>query len=264
MMACGGGSTPLPSHDATPEQPPDNHNTCMPRTLTASCTGSAAAVNANYFGGAGSHSLCGAEVDIPATCSGGCAVTGTYVSPDAADFALAGDPQALCAETPDAQLGDPCTFTVTGPAGMAAIEMDLNSVNPCLPTRAQLAGDGTVTSQAYLACVANACTAAPAPTITKFLKLCDAATLAMFETLRSTGVFSADPSFGDTRPACLLAFDNATQKLASGVTQRCIGDWQCPEHALCDDQITRLGGGDRIAVCKPGPRGTLTPAMLAE
>jgi hypothetical protein len=68
----------------------------------------------------------------------------------------------------------------------------------------------------------------------------------------------------DHRTACLLAFDPVTQVVASGITRRCIGDWQCPEHALCDDQIPRLVGGDPIAVCKPGPRGTLTPAMLSE
>jgi hypothetical protein len=61
----------------------------------------------------------------------------------------------------------------------------------------------------------------------------------------------------------LLVWDDTADALASGITTKCIGDWQCPDHALCDDQLTLLvTTSTPVGVCKPGPRGTLSPVSL--
>jgi hypothetical protein len=82
---------------------------------------------------------------------------------------------------------------------------------------------------------------------------CDSATLSMYGTSGVNGGIGV----------CLLAWDDATQSVASGITRSCMGDWECPAGALCDDQITALDLSGTLALCKPGPRGTLTPAMLS-
>jgi hypothetical protein len=63
---------------------------------------------------------------------------------------------------------------------------------------------------------------------------------------------------------CLLAWDASTNMVKSAVSQVCLGDWDCPSGSFCDDQIPPLPASfpTKFAVCNPGPRGTLTPAML--
>jgi len=103
-----------------------------------------------------------------------------------------------------------------------------------------------------------------------FLQPCDAWVMSMFGagvngvyaelwTTQSVGPPSIPPD------GCLLAWDDATQTLTSGKTIKCIGDWQCPVGTLCDDQLMFVlpYASDHPGFCKPGPRGTLTPAMLS-
>lgn len=178
---------------------------------------------------------------ITATCAQGCAVDVNRSSIGSGDPVVA-DPALLCADTPAAKVGDAC-----GPQ------------QPCLPTRAILAADGTVTGQTYLACGAGGtCVEAAAPTIPGYLQACDATTVATYGVADATGLVV----LGDQ--ACLIAWDAAAGAATSGVTRACVGDWECPAGGLCDDRLTRLDAqtGTIVAVCKPGPRGTLTPAML--
>lgn len=174
---------------------------------------------------------------VQASCANGCSVSGseTFLT----SYAMT--PISLCAETPDVQIGDSCTTS-------------------CVPTRAALAGDGTVLSEAYLACDSGShrCVAQNAPVLPNYLHACDPSIVAQHNGQSVNGV---DGSPNAWMSSCLLAWDSAAQAMTSGVTHVCIGDWECPEGSLCDDQITSLVGGP-LAVCKPGPRGTLTPAML--
>lgn len=177
-----------------------------------------------------------------ATCAQGCAVEASRTTIGTGD-PLVDAPSLLCAETPAAAVGDPCGAT-----------------RPCLPTRATLAADGTVTGQTYLACGAGGtCVAAAAPTIDRYLQACDASTIATYGVAGATGI--VDLGGGQ---ACLIAWDAAAGAPTSGVTRACVGDWECPISALCDDRLVQLtASAGPIAVCKPGPRGSLTPAMLA-
>jgi hypothetical protein len=203
-----------------------------------------------YSMGAGTSSMCyekyaGEEVQ----CTSGCAVTGfkTVAVTDAQASqlkAFVSNASVLCAETPVAQVGDAC---------------DSSGSHPCLPTRAQLAADGTVASQSYLACAETGqCVAAAAPVIAGYLQPCDPATLTSY------GVVDANGAVASYISACLLAWNSNTQAITSGRTISCIGDWECPEGSLCDDMIVDLmSPSQRLNVCKPGPRGVLTPGMLS-
>jgi len=136
-----------------------------------------------------------------------------------------------------------------------------------------LNNDGTVAGQDYLTCVNHVCASSPAPTIPNYLAACDAATIAQYGTPNTTGAVVIPFNTASTAPyspaqnpwVCLLAWDVAGQVSTNGVTHACIGDWQCPANALCDDQIAVLAPNRaKVGVCKPGPRGTLTPAMLGD
>ncbi|HLL25708.1 MAG TPA: hypothetical protein VK427_26405 [Kofleriaceae bacterium] len=180
--------------------------------------------------------------DTTATCAEGCAVEVEFPERRVEDLGIAqltAAPRVLCAETAEARVGDACK-----PDGTL----------PCLPTRAHLAADGTVTGQTYLACGANqTCATAPPPVISRYLEACDPAIVAEHG---ANGV-NRGVSVGGV-DACLLALNAATHTVASGRTKRCVGDWNCPAGSLCDDQVSGVA-----AVCKPGPRGMLSPAMLA-
>jgi hypothetical protein len=184
-----------------------------------------------------------------ATCAQGCAVNGDLTlrgqSNAQQDLFVMGDHLAsLCKETPVAKVGDACSGEGT----------------PCFPTRAELAPDGTVAGQTYLVCGKSLrCEARPAPTVPGYLTACDAATLAQYGKSGVNGVVAAG-----TDHECLLAWDAAASVITSGVTIACVADSQCPTGALCDDAMTVLSPttAKATAVCKPGPHGTLTPAML--
>ncbi|HLL25707.1 MAG TPA: hypothetical protein VK427_26400, partial [Kofleriaceae bacterium] len=190
--------------------------------------------------------------NVKATCTQGCAVDTSLreFAPTSNQGALRSSipkflfaPRVLCAETPQAAVGDSCK---------------LNGTMPCLPTRAQLAADGTVTGQTYLVCGADEkCAAAPAPVIPQYLEPCAPSYITQYG---HPGV-NAFATTGSG--ACLLAWNTATQAVATGRTTKCVGDWDCPAGSLCDDQVVSVHFNDFSAVCKPGPRGVLTPAMLA-
>ena len=187
-----------------------------------------------------------AETETFHRCSAGCAVqamsrAGAQAAP------LANDLAAFCSDTRAAQVGDAC-----------------DDATPCLPTRATLAADGTVTGQEYLTCGEGKCIAAAAPDVPEYLGACadDPTPYA-----GQTGLIVAtvyDPAAPDAAAACLVATDPVTKRVASAATITCVGDWECPDGALCDDQLDQLAGGFvALGACKPGPRGVLTPDMLA-
>jgi hypothetical protein len=231
---------------------------CHQASAVASCKGTTASTSLTYEVGTTSQTICRLPgIMQQATCAS-CAVTARLeIDHDGGDIAaFAADPQVLCAETPEAKSGDSCELDSRG-YRMA-----------CLPTRAKLAADGTVTGQDYLTCDpgTSRCVAASPPVIGAYLLPCDAATIARYGTAGAVGVVDLDtpanPAIGAS--ACLVAWDAATNAAASGLSAKCMGDWECPAGALCDDRMTVLSGGPyAIGVCKPGPRGTLTPAMLA-
>ncbi len=179
------------------------------------------------------------------SCLTACAIEGVEVRAGIVTTGFPLTPLVLCAETPVAQLGDPCA--AQGEA--------------CLPTRATLAPDGTVTGQQHLVCGADrTCIGTTAPTVPSYLAPCAPPVLEQYGTAGQLGVV-ADPDRASA--ACLLAWDAATSAIASGQSIVCVGDWECPAGALCDDQLPLLTPSTApVAVCKPGPRGTLTPAML--
>jgi len=220
----------------------------------ASCSGTDATASA-IWGPlppqcAGSHSCCfsppGTSASGHATCAAGCAIQ-SHLEPTrymALEPWLLTHPEVLCAETPEKYAGDSC---------------DVNT--PCLPVRAQLAADGTVASTAYLSCdtTSSKCVTASAPTIPNYLSSCSS--------YYGPDVFGiALPSvYTPSGDPCLYAWNASAQQQASGRTRICFGDWQCPAGSLCDDQIPLVPGtatSGPVAVCKPGPRGTLTPEML--
>ncbi len=95
--------------------------------------------------------------------------------------------------------------------------------------------------------------------IADYLQPCDAATVAQYSGATGAIVISGDIVHAW---ACLVASDGSGTSSAMSI--QCIGDWDCPENALCDDEIVNLGSASApMAVCKPGPRGTLSRAMLA-
>jgi hypothetical protein len=255
LISCGGSTASQP--DASGRDPNDISE-CSPVGGVASCQGTTATTTIYFAGGSTSLTLChAAPADADATCAS-CAVTATSNSQDVA--AVGAHPELLCAETAEAKLGDVC-FTPYFPQNSSSAAPALDTAIPCLPTRAKLAADGTVSGQDYLACdqAAGRCVAAPAPTVAAYLQACDAAIVAQYGTTGAVGVVER------TDGACLIAWDATANAAKSGQTVECIGDWECPAGALCDDQMTVLSETaptHPIAVCKPGPRGTLTPAML--
>lgn len=185
------------------------------------------------------------------TCTAGCAIDG-LLAPDPPNelepFGSRAD--VMCSETPEATLGQPCTKT---------------GDKPCLPTRAQIAEDGSVAGQTYLACddATLTCVPAAAPTFAGFLHPCDSDVVAAFAQPGINGKIRT--SWVDVWSSmCLLAWDDAANRMTSGKTRVCVGDWQCPAGSLCDDKVTDLEyDAPQRAVCKPGPRSVLTPAMLS-
>lgn len=179
-------------------------------------------------------------------CTAGCYVE-SVVGSESPRLSYA--PSAVfCLETPAAQLGDSCA-------------------NDCLPTRAQVATDGTVTQQ-YLQCGGTTtamCVAAPPPVIDNYLAPCPNAA-ARWGGPGANGITGAsDDGFAFTY-VCLLAWDPATATTASGATIQCVGDWDCPDGSLCDDHVAQIPADyfGPIAVCRPGgPRGEpIDPARL--
>ena len=262
VIGCGGGwSAPDASvPDARPSPNPNpsgsDNGWCQVIDARVSCEAGAVAVKLRRFGfGTDPSKFCEVTGTTTASCAAGCAVTNTVAQrgaiPHYAMAQYAHAPAALCTETPEAKVGDTCSAQ--------------EPIRGCIPTRAKLAADGTVIGHDYLTCDGNSklCVAAsPAPFAAA---ACDAATLAQYGTANANGVVALDPldtTSWTARRACLLAWNTATQTIASSTSISCIGDWQCPAGALCDDQIAMIGTA-KIAVCKPGPRGTLTPAMLA-
>jgi hypothetical protein len=124
----------------------------------------------------------------------------------------------LCDETPTMFAGSSCGPTL------------------CLPTRAELAPDGTVERQRYIVCGEETCIPRPPPVIANYGARC---TPADYD--------EREPS----RAACLVV------GAQTGASEYCIGDWECPQGMLCDDRIAMR------PVCKPGPRGVLTAEMLS-
>ena len=192
--------------------------------------------------GGSAHCFGGDTQVSHATCTQGCIVE-TVVT-GASNTLPTADPGLLCAERPSKKVGDACT-------------------DVCWPTRAELAADGTVTGQTYLACdhTTSTCVAAPAPVIPGYLKAsCDPnATSAV-----SSGVGYIEGTQYEqvySYPPCLIVWSGGVQY--SGATIACLGDWDCPDGSLCDDQLDLLTGYRPFAVCKPGPKGVLTPAMLS-
>jgi hypothetical protein len=165
--------------------------------------------------------------------------------------------RSLCVDTPEAMIGDACNG------------MD----QECLPTRAHVATDGTVTDQQYLRCdyTTSTCVAASAPVFEDanrqpfYLTRCADLTLTQYGVDGVNGtVLTGGYDVPGRYAACLLAWDAATQTVASGLTATCYGDWECPTGALCDGSVNLIAtAGMHVAVCKPGPRGMLTPAMLS-
>ena len=236
LVACGdSGAHVVDAQVDAPRVPPMRGENCVPSSTRVSCVGGMARVQVNHVPQSPMFS-CSKPPDVTtATCASGCTIEGvrTY----SWQATLVPKAPQLCAETDVAVAGGPC---------------------PCLPVRATLASDGTVAMTTYLRCVAGACEAAPAPTIASYLQRCDAATLAQYGVQDVNGVVVA----GDA--GCLLAWNPATSAVTSGVTQRCIGDWDCPAGSLCDDEVATVNPvGEAVAVCKPGPRGSLTPQMLS-
>ena len=174
-----------------------------------------------------------------ASCTGGCAIEGAIAPTSGIDYLVVPDPQALCAQTPSKQVGDAC-----------------DAEHPCVPTRVTLAADGTVAGQTYLTC-SGTCVATAAPSFPWYLTACDADTLATYGVSGANGYAASDH-----QAACLIAWDDAKQAAASGQSYPCIGDWDCPAGSLCDDKLAQLGAVP-VAVCKPGPKGVLTPGMLS-
>jgi hypothetical protein len=264
LVGCGGSGSSAPDAASTPDAPDPNPTGSDPQwcqnvDVRARCSGGTAMINARVHGSGGDPGkFCDYGVVMSATCAAGCATTGDVgqrqLLPGFDLFRLAKHAAALCNETPEAKAGDPCSRAFLSPHG-------------CAPTRAKLATDGSVIGHDYLACsdTTKQCIASPGPTISGYLAACDAATLAQHGAANVNGVVAVDVTMASNpmRRACLLAWDSAAQAISSGRSISCIGDWECPAGSLCDDQIAVLGvAAQKIAACKPGPRGTLTPAML--
>ncbi len=157
VVACG--SQPA-THDASPSRDADpctggcgpscpqlcDFTTCSVAEGSASCIGSAAASSVAFAGGVSSQTLCNAlPVGAQHTCTAGCALQES-VSVQAqaepvfdlmTDIAeLAPHPEVLCAETPEARVGDTCAPPPRDGETGSAAERDEARAKPCLPTRA--------------------------------------------------------------------------------------------------------------------------------
>lgn len=233
-----------------PYMPPTNCGLGYPSSQTASCEAGTAHVSTIfYFNMGGTHSMCTMTHAATVPCASGCAVETSLELFNTSDLEIADlgeHAEVLCAETPEAKVGDVCGGLYTGPN--------------CRPTRAHLNADGTVASQNYLACdyTTKRCVTSGAPIVSSYLQACDSATVANHS---GTDVKGRVKLTGTA--ACLLAYDSSTSTMRSGVTRVCLGDWDCPAGSLCDDMIPALDAITPLAVCKPGPRGSLTPAMLS-
>lgn len=239
-----------PAEDPGDQRPP-TWQECRHVGHEASCEEGIASTSVYWGGGTTSATLCRREPEhAQVSCAAGCAVEGmtaesSLYGPPLPSPWFGGAPAVMCADTPVARAGDACDL----------------AADPCLPTRATRNPDGTVAGQDYLACVAGTCAAAAPPSVPDYLASCDDPTLDLYGATDALGVI-AEPM--TKREACLLAWDPATQAITSGVTITCVGDWECPELSLCDDAVPVIvSTGGPVAVCKPGPRGTLTPAMLS-
>ena len=213
-------------------------STCW-ATATISCAAGSAASGIRQPLLADPCTVCVPATDLSytASCAGGCAVSVDMQW--LPTYAALAHPAILCAETPAAKAGDPCT----------------NQADDCLPTRAQLAADGTVSAQDYLTCSAGACVHAAAPVVAHYLERCG--------NVDDYAVGTVGVSYGSAG-SCLVAWDPARGAMTSGQTIECAGDWACPSGSLCDDQIADArGSATKLGVCKPGPRGVLTAAMLS-
>jgi hypothetical protein len=247
VVACGGGAS---EPDAStrkfdaPPPPPPNTELCFATPMEASCIGNVAKVRTQYFPMGSTNNCSKADSFSTSTCTQGCRIEATY--PPNRSFgslsALNGKQALLCSEN-DATIGTPCDDAIA-----------------CDATRAAVASDGTVT-QIYLKCGAEkTCEpATPPPTWTASLAACDAATKTQYGVADVNGAKALTD-----RTACLLAWDATTSTAATAVTKYCIFDSQCPSNAMCDTEIASIAdnftGG--FGVCKPGPRGVLSPAML--
>jgi hypothetical protein len=181
------------------------------------------------------------ETTTQASCASGCSVTGSESYSPLGHRSNVVYPSSLCSETADAQIGQSCA-------------------GGCIPTHATIRDDGTVVGQSYLGCdsMAFTCIAVGPPVIPNYLGACDPTIVAAHDEPGVNGVIASPYN------SCLIAWDDVALSATSGVTSMCIGDWECPDGSLCDDQMTLLSSSTLppAAVCKPGPRGTLTPAML--
>jgi hypothetical protein len=235
-----------------PYMPPTSCSQALPIRQYASCQDGVARVETDYYYmGAGTHSMCGYQKAATAMCTEGCAVESSLTinssTTGGALFEIANfgnNAALLCAETAEAKVGDSCTAYFGD--------------KPCLPTRARLNSDGTVATQSYLYCDPSTLTCVSAGVIapTGYLLKCSDTIIAQY------GVTGVNGHVTTGLGACLLAWDSATQSVKSGISRVCVGDWNCPQGALCDDGLDPLDGLTPRAVCKPGPRGVLTPAML--
>jgi hypothetical protein len=176
----------------------------------------------------------------PAVCASGCLVEFTTAQSYWGVPHSVYDPAVFCAETPEARVGDPCTTFSEG------------LVKECLPTRAQVDANGVVIGQTYLACGVSTCASRPPPIVPEYLAPCPT------DVVEQHGGNNVNGIVGAGTHLCLLAWDAVTQTTKSGKTISCLGDWECPQDALCDDL-----GVSFFGACKPGPRGVLTPAMLS-
>jgi hypothetical protein len=159
-------------------------------------------------------------------CSAGCDLD--FGLPRTDDWSM--QLRALCADAAQAQPGDSCA------AG-------------CVPTRAVADGQGGVQQQ-YLRCDAgsNQCVVTTAPDVPSYLMPCVA------------GLDYAEPGVNgivrESGMACLLAWDTSTASARHGLSNFCVGDWECAAGASCDDSLPFLNvSGANAAVCRPGPRG---------
>jgi hypothetical protein len=216
LAACGGraGSDDAAGDDASTDgHRPDAECTIWECQAFEVCNGGVV----SWSGGADTDGQCFAEDPCPDpltyACAEGCDVNGAFFDP-------AIDPSILCHETPTKMIGDPCG---------------------CLPTRAIPQPDGSVLQQ-YLTCGANnLCEAAEPPVVDGWLGPCAAINVPADY---NGAKYSSDGW-------CLVQSVGGTCS-ESVKTIDCIGDWQCPQGASCDDSLAGAEGG---AFCRPGARG---------
>lgn len=245
LVACSSGPAPASHADAASSHADGPYCSpgCFPTNdVTVVCSGSTVTLTRPQRPINPMYCCTEGPLVMTSTCANGCAVQGAAIF----TLPLWLSYDGFCSGAREAQPGDAC--------GSA----------PCFPTRAQLGSDGTVVSETYLECdtAAQTCGSASAPDLPRYLSACDAFTIAHYGTANAVGVVADDNLTAGS--ACLIAWDAANSRPTSGITKRCIGDWQCPAGSLCDDGIQRLVATTYpVAVCKPGPRGVLTSAMLS-